>query len=1806
LYDVRDPALKSTEQSPYSYSYQRDNLKYREDIGDGKRIQMVYEAESIKVHVLFEADYQSQGVPRPTWAQGIAKDTEHKEFWHSLGSKGAPTKLGAKLTPKEVEERESRRDKDIEDGPTKAMSNRTTGEFEITVREKLYAYAGDPKMNPKTAEEQATDEEKLWTPGEKEATSQEMRSARGDVLVQFFMVEDKRDPVMRIKKRKTPHQEKIVTAAAAAAAAAVTKGGLTKSDEADTAYYAYPEARSGNSKIAVSEEDKDAPEVCVSVVNANVDAYLLQHGQIHLFVHYPDITPLNSPDSMMDVSYEIGVSNSILPTIKDTCLLNANNQMWSMIGSSLAHRLAGILPPAPSLDHTLYSVSSDDRSCVKPKEDRQSDDKSCVKLKKDRQMRRLCRELCRTRSIRVQRELLTGDDAPNKGVSLFGRVITVLCDYTNSLATYEDDKNWGHNHGEVVASNTNTNTVTGDVGVYGPEEKVAELVVIVFRQKIRFGMKSNLGQYDIISPELGSDSTPSRIEGFLRIREPGNIFATTNEKPFFSFATWKMPEFIGWAKLRDIKIDAKFLRFATTANFDWIPRYIVGLVEKSDGEKAPFPEWFNDYMGLSKEDETKMVEGMKDTLEAGKAAIEAGFTTSFKPLFAKVIDGNFASLSNRKAYLLKCFQDNPKMSNTHNRFFGKIDLLVSEKLKCARHLASRRTALTSMFTMESGGFDRCFMAESATNREPVLASALIAAICRNPRPLVVLSKLRAKQYKTGEGAEAKVELIMNYKDSLKCLELPELKQWHDPGHKQPNRRDLDSRNCADRIPDGWGSITNELVYVGWGELYKGSAEALCYNEWPDGCLRNNSGADGDVSAVCTCYVCNHVQTPSCLCPACIEYRGKVVIVPYSLGDSEYWRQGLAFERFGAVAVIVVDSPPDVEDTQIIGAGMRKRTGLKGDVIITIIEAQFEAVETQRDAGGKRIGIDVASFMQGKVTSGITKIKASFEELLEVSSENLKSLWDAKKDADLDVTRMKYEKDLLEGEEEEAQWVKKKGMLDVLKTTDGKKGGPYQLYVKYSWSFPNKGETTVQIKTKEGSLCMFDVHGTSIPDQIRKKKVASRGTSPYDPYDTDSDCPDHVMCHIPVLLMPCPKFVQTEEIRGKKVQQNQTFLGDTKIELQFDLMMQNLIHQKMEGKDQLMVKLTEKGLKPLAIDDIEESISMDGSLTRHTLVNVLKHLDVISPDGKRWFRVLMTRSKSLERLMNSSDNNPLIQSKFLSRADDINVLLRVCLNAFTTDGQSLKPKTLLKLLNVFSDVLPRKLHVLRSSVKLMHNVTTAKYLWRTYFNKDFVILKDGVASLSENERKAKTAEWTKRITLFLKASVLHKTLKKADGLPRDPLKKLYQEDYIDLLNGFAGADKRVLALRDKVSKVDGILNSDIANELKFVFLEKYYAMKKHEEAFVSAVDEIVSRPTKEQKLALTAVSLFEIIYESLMLKKLRKDNGLKIAGLLGSFAGVGKQFIDAILKVAGGQLDAEIAKDLASIFFSNGSGGGGGGIGSNISTSTSTSIGGGSAISGKVFGKKLSIVENKLQKVAQSDVVQGIVALCQGDILANLDSIKPLAKRFGSFDSEMLEKLIKIIQKIVPLIERSKETFKARTPSKYDLTKIEGKGFDPADLFNKIDIDKSGLVSYNEFADAVKMVSYPMKPSEDVMMKIFVEACGATGNELNQSQFESALDKYMLSKGASVMEKMGLSSDQILKAVALLTVALLLLFTFIFLGIGAFFTAGGFSAAVNSLLPVAGGVGATKATDEEIEDSDNDRIKELLQTQLDSELGATDA
>merc|ERR1711957_256502 len=109
-----------------------------------------------------------------------------------------------------------------------------------------------------------------------------------------------------------------------------------------------------------------------------------------------------------------------------------------------------------------------------------------------------------------------------------------------------------------------------------------------------------------------------------------------------------------------------------------------------------------------------------------------------------------------------------------------------------------------------------------------------------------------------------------------------------------------------------------------------------------------------------------------------------------------------------------------------------------------------------------------------------------------------------------------------------------------------------------------------------------------------------------------------------------------------------------------------------------------------------------------------------------------------------------------------------------------------------------------------------------------------------------------------------------------------------------------------------------------------------------------------------------------------------------------------------------------------------------------------------------------------------------------------------------------------------------------------------------DVDKSGLLEFDEFFQCIKLRAFPNAVGEGLAMRIFVETDVSNTASLSLSEFTQGLKKFDEAICNSVLFRMQFSPGHIAAIVVMLITVLLVVFGFIFTGIAAFATAGAFS------------------------------------------------
>lgn len=247
----------------------------------------------------------------------------------------------------------------------------------------------------------------------------------------------------------------------------------------------------------------------------------------------------------------------------------------------------------------------------------------------------------------------------------------------------------------------------------------------------------------------------------------------------------------------------------------------------------------------------------------------------------------------------------------------------------------------------------------------------------------------------------------------------------------------------------------------------------------------------------------------------------------------------------------------------------------------------------------------------------------------------------------------------------------------------------------------------------------------------------------------------------------------------------------------------------------------------------------------------------------------------------------------------------------------------------------------------------------------------------------------------------------------------------------------------------------------------------------------------------------------------------------------------------------------------------------------------------------------------TDILVGLVGVGNRDLKA----VQQLAVKYGGFDEKKLKLLISMLEKLAKKLGRLGKVVKPKKKVAFH----ENEEISANKLFVQFDKDRSNAIEFDEFYEVIKLMNYPRQVRETVAMDLFVRADKNDSGSLDLSQFESTFKcffDFILSlfyfllhgllshlfglnicaaavkiaqdmQSESVLVRLKLSPAKAAGVVISLLLFISVLFGFIFAGIGAFATPGGFSASVNSLFPVAAGGGASKGSTDPSEVEKND-------------------
>ena len=311
----------------------------------------------------------------------------------------------------------------------------------------------------------------------------------------------------------------------------------------------------------------------------------------------------------------------------------------------------------------------------------------------------------------------------------------------------------------------------------------------------------------------------------------------------------------------------------------------------------------------------------------------------------------------------------------------------------------------------------------------------------------------------------------------------------------------------------------------------------------------------------------------------------------------------------------------------------------------------------------------------------------------------------------------------------------------------------------------------------------------------------------------------------------------------------------------------------------------------------------------------------------------------------------------------------------------------------------------------------------------------------------------------------------------------------------------------------------------------------------------------------------------------RESALKLSGMMGRLLGLENHLVDGMLavvdkspqarQVALTNLGAFLAKSISAGDSAGAAGGGG-------ANSGGSAVGGGSA-------KKEDGGTKGDSTMQISATISGLVALASNDF----EGARQMAIKLGGFEVSKIERLFAFCSAMYKAGLRGEEidTRFAQDP----VAMVEGQLTDEK-LYIAFDTDGDASMDYEEFETCTKYLTFPNRLTTITAMRLFTRADRNKENGLSLHDYKLAMVEFSDEIANKVLAKRGLSIEDNRWTLFSDTLKLFLIFIFIFVGIVAFTSTGGFESTVNSFLPVAAGVGITIGSDqEEVTDQDDQEL-----------------
>jgi len=233
-------------------------------------------------------------------------------------------------------------------------------------------------------------------------------------------------------------------------------------------------------------------------------------------------------------------------------------------------------------------------------------------------------------------------------------------------------------------------------------------------------------------------------------------------------------------------------------------------------------------------------------------------------------------------------------------------------------------------------------------------------------------------------------------------------------------------------------------------------------------------------------------------------------------------------------------------------------------------------------------------------------------------------------------------------------------------------------------------------------------------------------------------------------------------------------------------------------------------------------------------------------------------------------------------------------------------------------------------------------------------------------------------------------------------------------------------------------------------------------------------------------------------------------------------------------------------------------------------------------------------------IKGIVALAQGDWAGATDLCRP----FCDLDPEVLRQISKLLPSVSKTMKMATDT-NSSVEELSELTQLnshlasrvqqiaanamEGK-CTSSDLFELVDLDKNGFVSQEEFKILMNRLGFDLnahriaeimstckKKQRKGRLNGVSDGERAEQEGLTEEEFEDALNYLKGKVAVNSLDLLKVSWPILSFYLAILTLLLILVFFFIFLGMSAFSSGGVFSSVVNSIMTIGAGLGLSKGS-----------------------------